>query len=101
MFVHLVSRSGYNAGTVIFEVEIDQRNVGGVHGDVAADTAHGDTDKGPFQRRGIVDAIADHADLLPLPLIGVDALQLILRQTVGMVFPNGQLTGDMAGGVGR
>ena len=46
------------------DVVIDQRDVRGVHGDVAAHAAHGDAHIRLFQGGRIVDAVSDHADLM-------------------------------------
>lgn len=62
------------------DLVIDQRNIRRVHGNVAADTAHGDAHVRFFERGRVVDPVADHTDRHGFALIRVDAVQLILRQ---------------------
>ena len=59
-------------------------DVRSIHGYVTAYSAHGDAHLGPFQSRGVIDAIADHAHRLTCSLILINGLQLVLRQAVGL-----------------
>ena len=81
------------------DVVVDQGDVGGVHGDVAAHAAHGHAHVGALERRGVVDAVADHADLPAGLLARVDIGELVLRQTAGAVFADAEAGGDGCGGI--
>ena len=70
----------------LLDVVVDQRDVGGVHGDVASHAAHGDAHIRLFQGGCIVDAVPDHADMMSLLLVGVDPVQFVLRQAARMDF---------------
>ena len=60
-------------------VAVHEDNIGGVDGDIGAGT-DGDADIGPDQCGGVIDAIADHGDDLPLFLQGADDRFLLLGQ---------------------
>lgn len=61
---------------------VHQRDIRGVHGDITAHAAHGDTDVRFFECRRIVHAVADHAHGRARALVFADMRQLILRQTI-------------------
>ena len=50
-----------------------------------------------FERRGVIDTIADHAHLLSLRLRCIDVVQLILGQAGGTHFGDAELGRNMAG----
>ena len=58
------------------DLVIDERDIRGVHGDVAAHAAHCDADIGGLERGRVVHAVADHADLIARSLIGADVDEL-------------------------
>ena len=64
------------------DLVIDERDIRGVHGDVAAHAAHGDANVGGLERGRVVYAVADHADLFAHGLIGADVGELVLGQAV-------------------
>ena len=66
----------------LLHLVVHERNIRRVHGDIAANAAHGDADVRFFKRRGVVHAVADHADGHSLRLIVPDVPQLILGQAV-------------------
>ena len=80
------------------DVVVDQGDIRGVHGNVAANAPHGDAHLGLFQGGGVVDAVADHADRLAPALIPVDDIQLVLGQAAPFHLADPQLPGD---GLGR
>jgi len=59
---------------------------------------HRQADIGLGQRRGIVGAVAAHGDQLALGLLGADALQLLLRRSLGDQVVDAGLGGDGGGG---
>ncbi len=59
---------------------------------------HGDADAGPLHGRCVVDAVADHCDLLRQTELG-DLIDLALRQQAGTP-AHAELTGDGLGGAG-
>ena len=75
-------------------IRFDRRN------NVTSHAAHCNADVSRFQRRGIVDAVADHADRLLLFLGSADELQLILRQTARTHLCDAQLSGNRLCSVG-
>ena len=81
------------------DLVIHQRDIRRVHGDVAANAAHGNAHIRLFQSRSVVDAVTDHAHRKFLGLIFTDVLQLILRQAVCPDFSDMQLFRNGFGGV--
>ena len=65
------------------EVVVGDDQVGGLARDVGAAGAHGDADVGGAQRRGVVDAVAGHADDLAVGLERADELELLLGDHAG------------------
>ena len=61
----------------------DQHRVGGFHGDVRPDPAHGDAGVCGCEGEGVVDAVADHADRLCAACAAPDDVHFILRQEIG------------------
>ena len=47
-----------------------ENNIGSIYGNIAAQTAHGDTNIGGLQRGSIVDTVTDHTDSLSALLNG-------------------------------
>ena len=81
------------------DLVIDERDIRGVHGDVAAHTAHGDANVGGLERGRVVYAVADHADLFAHGLIGADVGELVLGQAVCVYLTDVELRGDGRGGI--
>ena len=63
----------------------------GVNGNVASHAPHRHADISCFQRRGIVDAIADHADLVMFSLQFLNAPHLFFGQKLRPDFGNANL----------
>ena len=78
---------------------VDERDIRGVHGDVAAHAAHCDADIGGLERGRVVYAVADHADLIARGLIGADVGELVLGQAVCVHLADVELRGNGCGGV--
>lgn len=74
---------------------VNERDIRSIDRNVAAHPAHRDADHGFFQRRGIVDAVTDHADGTACALAGVDEGQLVLGQAARMHLVNRKLAGDV------
>ena len=81
------------------DVVVNQGDVRRFDGDVAADAAHRDADERLFQRRSVIDAVADHADRFARLLKAVDDRQFLLRQAVGVYFVDAGCLGNVPGGV--
>ena len=81
------------------DLVIDERDIRGVHGDVAAHAAHGDANVGGLERGRVVYAVADHADLFAHGLIGADVGELVLGQAVCVYLTDVELRGDGRGGI--
>ena len=81
------------------DLVIDERDIRGVHGDVAAHAAHGDANVGGLERGRVVYAVADHADLIARGLIGADVGELVLGQAVCVYLTDVELRGDGRGGI--
>ena len=75
-----------------------QRDRGSRHGHIRAG-ADGDADIGLGQRRGVVDAVADHRDLLALALQFLDFGGFAARQDLGQHQVDAHLAGDGLGGL--
>src|SRR5699024_9058604 len=78
------------------QVPAHERDVGGLNGDVGAG-AHRQAQVGLGQRRGVVDAVADHRDDLPLALQAGDDVDLVLGQNLGDDLLDADLGGDPPG----
>ena len=78
------------------DLVIHQSNICRVNGNIAAHAAHGNAYIGFFQRRSIVNAVADHTYLLILFLILPDPFQLILRPALIMNLIYVDLTGNVS-----
>ncbi len=78
-----------------FKVVSEQHHVGALLRHVRAGP-HGDTDIGLSQRRGVVDAVADHGDDTLLRHEGIDAFQLVLRQQFRFDLPDAESSADCA-----
>ena len=77
----------------------DQGDVGGGDGDVGAG-ADGDAEVGLGQGGGVVDAVADHRDHVPVGLEGGDAVGLVGGQDLGDDVVDADLGRDGLGGGG-
>ena len=60
------------------EVVVEEHHVGGLLADVGAGHAHADPDVGPLDGHAVVDAVAGHADDVPVGLQGVHDADLVL-----------------------
>ena len=60
------------------EVVVEEDHVGGLLADVGAGHAHADADVGPLDGDAVVDAVAGHADDVPVGLQGVHDADLVL-----------------------
>jgi hypothetical protein len=76
------------------EVVLHEGHVGGLDGGVAADGSHGDADAGEGERRGVIHAIADHADVVMRGHEALDVLDLLLGHEVAVGFVNACCAGD-------
>jgi len=83
----------------LLDLVVDERDIRGVHGDVAAHAAHCDADIGGLERGRVVYAVADHADLCIRRLIGADVGELVLGQAVCVHLADVELRGNGRGGV--
>ena len=83
----------------LLDFVVDERDIRGVHGDVAAHAAHCDADIGGLERGRVVHAVADHADLFARGLIGADVGELVLGQAVCVHLADVELRGNGRGGV--
>ncbi|CKS19030.1 Uncharacterised protein [Mycobacterium tuberculosis] len=79
------------------QVVVGQRDIGGLDGDVGSGKAHGDPDIGGGQRRGVVDAVADHPDDVAVVLQLAHRRELVLRHDLGAPLINPQFVGDNLG----
>lgn len=62
LIIFLDSRSRWGE----FAVSRYECNIGCIYGNITADSSHRDSHTGLFQRRCIVDSVADHADRVPI-----------------------------------
>ena len=83
----------------LLDFAVDERDIRGVHGDVAAHAAHCDADIGGLERGRVVHAVADHADLCTRRLIGANVGELVLGQAVCVHLADVELRGNGRGGV--
>ena len=82
------------------QIVVGQRDVGGLDGHVGTGQAHRDPDIGGGQRRGVVDAVADHADDVTLALQPAHHLELVLWHHLGAPLLDAELVGDHLGDIG-
>ena len=83
----------------LLDLVVDERDIRGVHGDVAAHAAHCNADIGGLERGRVVHAVANHADLIARGLIGADVGELVLGQAVCVHLADVELRGNGRGGV--
>ncbi len=76
------------------DLVVYERDVGCVHGNVAADAAHCDADIRLLERGRIVHTVADHAHRPAAALGRVDVCQLVLRQARGVHVRDAEPSGD-------
>ena len=76
------------------QVVVHERHVGGLDGGVRAVAGHSETDVGPGQRRGVVDAVARHAHLVSPGFQFLDDGELVRREQTGLEAVHAHLTGD-------
>ena len=81
---HVGERSG---------VVAHERDVGGVHGSVAARAAHGDAGRRALEGGCVVDAVAHHANRRATVLEALDGAQLVLGQAIGLHVADARLLG--------
>src|SRR5918998_5108933 len=93
---HRGLREIYGAGDAA-HVAGDQGHVRRLHRDIRA-SAYGDAYVGPRQGRGVVDPVADHADLLAFGLESLYFVRLVLREDLGEDPVYAELAGDGPGG---
>ena len=95
---HGAPRQG-DGGDDAAQVAADQGDVGGGDGDVGAG-ADGDAEVGGGQGGGVVDAVADHRDHVPVGLEGGDPGGLVGREDLGDDVVDADLSGDGVRGGG-
>ena len=88
----------FNGGDSVEQVALHQDDVGGFDGDIGAG-ADGNAHVRSCQGRGIVDAVADHGDLLALCLELAHFLLLILGENLRYHPVNAGLAADGFGGL--
>jgi hypothetical protein len=88
-----------DGGDHIPKVIADDDDAAGLHGDIRAGT-HGDAEVGLGQGGGVIDAVADHGDALPLLLQPLDILGLVRREHLREHIRDTDLFGDRFCGAG-
>ena len=73
---------------------VHQHDIRRLHGNIAANAAHGNAHIRLFQRGGVVDAVANHANRRARFLTAVDIGELLLRQAARADFAQGQPAAD-------
>ena len=76
-----------------------QCNVSRFHSNIAAHTAHGNTDACGFQCGCIIDAVPNHAHISAMLLQCGDVADFILRQQIGVDFADADLRRKIVGGL--